>query len=46
MATIDGLLSLRVGTVNGDDILSPSRRDFNWQDGIAVAKVFISVLLG
>ena len=34
MSSVDGLLSLRVGTVRGDDILSPSRRDFNWQDGI------------
>jgi hypothetical protein len=34
MASIDGLLSLRVGTVNGDDIMSPSHQSFNWNDGI------------
>jgi hypothetical protein len=34
MPTIDGLMSLRVGTVNGDDIMSPSYQSFNWKDGI------------
>lgn len=34
MPAIDGLMSLRVGTVSGDDIMSPSRQSFNWKDGI------------
>jgi hypothetical protein len=34
MLTIDGLMSMRVGTVDGDDIMSPSRANFNWGDGI------------
>ena len=34
MSTIDGLMSMRVGTIDGDDIMSPSRGSFNWGDGI------------
>ena len=34
MAAIEGLLSLRVGKVTGEVILSPSHQSFNWQDGI------------
>jgi len=38
MQPVDGLMSLRVGTVNGDDIMSPSRADFNWNDGILTSR--------
>jgi hypothetical protein len=34
MPTVDGLMSLRVGTVDGEDIMSPSHTSFNWGDGI------------
>jgi hypothetical protein len=38
MNTVDGFMSLRVGTVNGDDIMSPSRSGFNWNDGILTSE--------
>jgi len=38
MQDIDALLSIRVGTVDGGDILSPSRIWFNWKDGILTSE--------
>jgi len=37
MQCVDGLLSLRAGTVDGADILSPMRSHFNWNDGICTS---------